>query len=275
VAAIRRAWEDAAIDQRIVTAERFYHERAAGKQQSWRSFVTGQEKGLLPKSWDFRKRNIVIFNSSEDEFSSIGDEWKNPLYTTQVKAVRAIVDDLSAHDGLHVYLRMHPNLAGVDNDSVQDLFAIRADNFTVIPPDSRVSSYELLKACNTVISFGSTVGIEAAFWGKPSILAGKCFYRDLGSVYLPETHEELVRMALSDLPPKDRGGALMYGYYMNTYGRPFKYYKADTLFSGTYRGQSTRAPFLARLTRRLIKAMYLQKSIRFRRLLGHSLRMLS
>jgi len=45
------------------------------------------------------------------------------------------------------------------------------------------------------------MGVEAAYWGKPSILVGRCVYERLGSVYMPTTHEEVVELVRKrDLP---------------------------------------------------------------------------
>lgn len=269
---IRKSWEQASADQRVAVSEQFYLDRAGGKQQSWFSFVASQESGLLPAGWDPEKKNLAIFNSSEDEYAATGDEWKNPLYRTQLDGIRKIVEDLSTQENVHVYLRMHPNLAKVHNESVEGLYRIRANNFTVIPSASKVSTYTLIRASDKVITFGSTVGIESVYWGKPSILAGQSVYSGLGSVYLPGSHEELVQMAISDLKPKDRTGALMYGYYQNTFGRDFKYYKAENLFSGAYKGKSTRPPLVARVIRRLIKGARLEKLSLFNRLFEHYLK---
>lgn len=247
VKAIRESWDHAQVEKKVPIAEKYYHARASGKQQSWFSFVANQEKGCLPRCWDPMKMNLAIFNSSEDEFAAIGDEWKNPLYSSQLDGIRRIVSDLSKHEGVHVYMRMHPNLSGVNNNSVNALHNITSDNFTLIPPESKVSTYELIRCVNKVITFGSSVGIEATFWGKPSILAGNCFYRSLGSVYIPESHEDLIKMSLADLQPKDRTGALMYGYYLQTFGVDFKYFKAEGLFSGTYMGKQIKPTIAVRI----------------------------
>jgi hypothetical protein len=272
---IRESWAKAQVDHRVAVAEQFYLDRAGGKQQSWLSYVTNQENGLLPEGWDPHKKNLAIFNSSEDEFAATGDEWLQNLYATQLVGVNKIVQDLSTRDNVHVYLRMHPNLVDVHNESVEGLYRIRANNFTVIPPESKVSTYALIRASHNVITFGSTVGIEAAFWGKPSILAGQSFYSNLGSVYYPESHEELVQMALSDLQPKDRTGALMYGYYLNTFGRDFKYYKADDLFTGRFKGKTTKPPFIIHVVGRLIGISRLQRLNQFNKLFERYLKGIS
>ena len=75
------------------------------------------------------------------------------------------------------------------------------------------------------------MGVEAVYWEKPSILAGMCFYRELGCTYNPETHVELMEMLGADLEPKDREPAIMFGYYLLNFGIKLK----DTVVSNSGR----------------------------------------
>ena len=237
---IRQQWERAAGDsRRNEIAEGFYLERSKGIVKSWYSFVDRQQEGLLPASWNPAKRNVAIFNSSEDEFVALDAQWNNPLYTDQVEGLQRIVESLEAnHDDIHVYLRIHPNLAGVDNKQSRALYELRREFFEIIPPDDPVSTYALIKHADKVLTFGSTVGIEAVFWGTPSIHAGRSYYQDLEGTYNPGSHEDLITMLKADLPAKDRTAALMYGYYFSTYGIPFKYFQATGVAAGRFKGQT-------------------------------------
>jgi hypothetical protein len=116
------------------------------------------------------------------------------------------------------------------------LYNLKSKNLTIIPPDSQISSYSLLQNCEKVLSFGSTVGIEAVFWGKPSILVGTMYYKDLGGTYNTNNHKEVIDLILARLEPKDKEPALMYGYFMKTFGIPYKYYEAKDFFNGAFKG---------------------------------------
>ena len=237
---IRGQWERAAGDsRRNEIAEEFYLERSKGVVQSWHSYVDRQKEGLLPASWNPAKRNVAIFNSSEDEFVALDAQWNNPLYADQVEGLQRIVESLDGnHDDIHVYLRIHPNLNGVNNKQIRALYDLRRDFFEVIPPDDPVSTYALIEHADKVLTFGSTVGIEAVFWGTPSIHAGRSYYQDLEGTYNPGSHEELITMLKTDLLPKDRTAALVYGYYFRTFGIPFKYVAATGVKSGRFKGQT-------------------------------------
>lgn len=214
----------------------FYHERRKGINQDWKSFTKNQRQNELPSTWDNTKSNIVIFNSSEDEFSAIGDEWNFKLYKNQLEGIRKILESFKFNYNYHFYLRIHPNLIGIKNKSVEGLYALKQDNFTPIPPESLISTYSLMLQSDKIVTFGSTTGVEATFWDKPSILLGPSFYRDLDVTYNPKTHEELVSLITSNLRPKDKEGALMYGSYLYSRGTKFKYYQPNNFVEGTFKG---------------------------------------
>ncbi|MBI4523170.1 MAG: hypothetical protein HY695_05075 [Deltaproteobacteria bacterium] len=236
---IREHWARAVDDpRREQVAAEFFLDREGGVTRSWRSFITQQRAGLLPAGWNPGEKNVVIFSSSEDEFAALDDSWKSPLYNSQVEGIEAILRSLSTNGkGIRLYLRLHPNLSGISNAYMARVFQLKAEFVTLISPDDAVSTYALLKSADTVLSFGSTVGIEAVFWGKPSILAGQSFYRNLGGTYNPQSHEELIELLKADLKPKARDAALMYGYYMNSYGVPYRHFMATGITEGQFKGK--------------------------------------
>lgn len=233
---MQELWDSADSSKRNELGESFYTERAAGKSQGWYSFTDKQQKGLLPENWSDSKRNVVIFNSSEDEFASIGDDWKNELYASQLGAISKIIKDCLKFSDIHFYLRVHPNLSKVDNSEIREIKKLNSPNLTVIEAESPISTYDLLFSCEKILAFGSSVGIEAVYWGKPSIQAGKSYYFDMNATYKPANHEELVEMMEKKLEPMDKTPALIYGHYFKTFGIPYKNYVATNLATGTFKG---------------------------------------
>ncbi len=239
-----KVWAEANITDREQLGRAFYEERRRGVGVSWRSFTAHQQADLLPAGFDSSKVNVVIFNSSEDEFVGLGDEWKNPVYPSQSNGIEKIVTDaLVRYPDRHFYLRMHPNLTNVVNS---DVMAVRRlaqrglPNFTLIEADSKVSSYMLLEVAERVISFGSTMGVEAAYWGKVSIQAGHSYYEGLDATYLVNDHSQLMDLIGASVEPKPQLGALQYGYFARTHGTPFRYWKAADFATGTFMGKSLR-----------------------------------
>jgi len=235
--ALRDAWDRADPTARESVAAKFFEDRARAVKQSWFSFIENQRAGLLPNTWNNDVRNVAIFLSSEDEFAAIGDEWRNPLYPTQLECLRLLATDTCNLAGIRLFVRAHPNLTGLRNTSTVALRHLRGPNLEVVLPESSISTYAMMKHCDRVISFGSTAGIEAVYWGKPSILAGVCRYRNLGATYNPQTHEELMALLVTErLPAKERIGALMYGYYEQTKGERFKYFEGLDVRDGLFKG---------------------------------------
>jgi hypothetical protein len=232
---IKRTWENAkTCKDREYIAGQFFNNARDGISSFWYSYTGEQTDGLLPSDWNESKQNLVIFVSSEDEYVAIGDTHTNPIYTKQNHGIQRIIKSLGEYPKIQIYLRVHPNLKGLDNSQVRFLRSLRSENLTVISAESPISSYSLMRNASKVLTFGSTTGVEAAFWGKPSILAGRSFYQDLGATYNPSSHDELLDMIHSDLPPKPKEGALMYGYYCSTYGTAFSCFRATDFFSGEF-----------------------------------------
>lgn len=252
---IREYWDAAEPNRREQIASQFFNNRRAGLIPNWKSYTKEQQKALLPAGWNPDGRNVAIYVSSEDEFVAIGPDWKNDLYPEgQAAAIRKIAQDMVRLDpAVHLWVRVHPNLKGVDNPFTRDLAKIGGANVTVIPADSPVDTYALLDACEKVVTFGSTMGIEAVFWGKPSVLLGKSFYRLLNACTVPVSHAEAVQAICSMLPRPDRRGALQYGCYEGSFGTPYSVYQAQDPFTGEYRGLFLGREFFEATRRRIRK----------------------
>ena len=100
---------------------------------------------------------------------------------------------------------------------------------TLIDADSEVSTYDLVKAVDLVITFGSSVGIEASFMGTPSIVMGKTPYLILNTCIQPINHNAMIEIIKIfeefGILPWTSNQSYLYGYYMKSYGQTFKYAK--------------------------------------------------
>ena len=169
---------------------------------------------------------IVIFNSSEDEYCAINKEVDDAkLFPSQLIGIRRIVDFCNNLPNLQLFLRVHPNLIGVNYSYHTDLYKIEGNDFHIIPPESSVSSYSLMDSADVIIVFGSTMGIEAAYWGKPVINLAYALYSPLDITYLPKTEKELWDLIEKDnINNKNPENCLKYGfYYMSDKHEHFKH----------------------------------------------------
>ncbi len=183
-------------------------------------YIKKLKRAKLPDNFDKSKKNIAIYISSEDEYESI-DKWTETIYKNQCEGISLILNSIPETE-FHFYVRVHPKLSGVDNSQTKALYSLCFPNLTFIYPDDGIDSYSLMEACEKVITFGSTMGIESSFWGKPSILLGRSTYEELGSCYIAKSHEEAVYLIKQEgLKPLPIKGAIKYGYWENTRGIPY------------------------------------------------------
>lgn len=225
--------------EKLAIATEWFEERSNNHPQSWISYTENQKKDLLPKTLNHQNINVVIFNSSEDEMASI-QGWESPFYKNQNDGIYQILSAFKHISDVKFFLRVHPNLAKVCNSQTRFLNDILSEisNLEIIPSESPISTYALLDACDVVITFGSTVGIEAVYRKKPSILMGRALYEDLGGVILPKSHSNLVDIIHTYLITKEfptvhnsKAAFIKYGFFQKTYGELFEYVRPKNAFS--------------------------------------------
>jgi hypothetical protein len=233
---IRRVWADADPELREAIGAAFYADRVTGTVGNWVSFAGQQAAGLMPEGWRDGVNNIAVFTSSSDENDAVADAIVGNLYSDQYSALERIFEETRDRENVHFWVRIHPRVQQVPDPGAERLMQSRYPHVTVIPAASRVSTYALMRKATRVLTFGSTTGIEATFWGVPSLVGFRAFYDRLGSTYNPSTHEEMIQLLLSEgLPPKDRQGAIIYGYFQKTFGVRFKFFQPNGLFGGSFK----------------------------------------
>ena len=221
-------------------AKQFFELRRTRKSTNWRSFTTTQKTGTLPADFDASKKNITIFNSSVSEYVCIPD-LKPGIFPENIIAIREIARYFQNKPQYHVYLRVHPHLKDkLKNTQMQEIIALKNENipnFTVIMPQEEIDTYTMLDKSDKVITFGSTMGIEATYWGKPSILIGDAYWRELNVAYEPANPQELFELLTTDnLPAKPSQNALQCGLKEITAGIKTKYYVPEGPWTGKFMG---------------------------------------
>lgn len=249
---IREHWNKANKGKAAIQiAKDFFVSKRAGKEQGWTSFkdkmIAGASSSIIA---DARSRTrpaigkvICFFSSSEDEylstegvFETSGFEWQSQ---SQACAALAKAADKNGHS---LIIRNHPHLqykAHADRAKWDNLeFMEEPHKAILIKSNSAVDTYELIDYCDLVVVYGSTVGIEAVFWGKPVIAMSDTLYDEIGaSIYKPLTYNELdALIGCIDNLLVDQNSALLYGYYLSTFGASFQLYKPSTLFRGKFLG---------------------------------------
>lgn len=215
---VENLWNSSELDnaKKENIGKTFFENRRNGIPACDVVYTNKQVSGCLPKGWDNSKRNIVIFNSSEDEYASIGDEYeKLSFYKTQIEGIKSVLELTKDNKDIHFYLRIHPNLSNIKYRYHTDLLSLdkQYENVTIIPGHDKTSSYDLMDKAEKIIVFGSTMGLEAAYWNKPVILLSGAFYYHTNLCYKPHNKEELYSLITSSLLPLDNKEAIKFGFY--------------------------------------------------------------
>jgi hypothetical protein len=243
---IEQAWasEEKTLEEKVSVGASWFDDRLDSKKQSWFSF-TDEQTVDLPASFQPGKTNIVIFNSSEWE-SAGHDDYRLPFYETQNEGLLRIADDLKDCHETQIYLRVHPHLKNRVSSQLSFINELvgRFPNFEVIPAESSVKSYSLMMQADAVLTFGSTVGIEAAYKRIPSILLGRSWYEELEACTKPTDHDDLVhlirtkgfRLTAEEMDRRSKN-ALKYGYYFQTSGLSYELFQQSDIFEMKFREQ--------------------------------------
>lgn len=204
-------------EDKIRIGSSFFQNRRHAKPAGDKIYTCNQKEGLLPSNWDESKRNFVIFNSSEDEYTAIGDEYSSlDFFNSQLEGIKTLLSMSAEHKDIHYYLRIHPNLSEIKYSYHTDLLKLDTefDNITIIPGSDKISTYELMEKSEKVIVFGSTMGLESAFWNKPVINLAGTVYAKSDMCYMPKDMEHLKSLLFDKLQPRDNLFSIQYGYFM-------------------------------------------------------------
>jgi hypothetical protein len=167
-----------------------------------KSFVQDQNKHELPKNWDRKKKNIIFFTSSEDEYISIGEMYDKLRFGSQTEIILKICKLFNNHSDsrYQLWIRSHPNLQEVkwEHNKILNSIENKYKNIHFISADSKISTYQLMENAEKVIVFFSTIAVEAVYANKPCILLGRTFYEDLGFCYIPKNLDDLKRLIFNN-----------------------------------------------------------------------------
>ena len=182
-------------------------------------------------SYNTLPNTFVFFSSSDDEVAAISDSW-NSIWGDQLNCVRELIKYFESHPELYLVIRVHPNQG---NKSKQDKLRWKnlssaARNIKIYSYDSKVNSYELLRKAIGVFTFGSTIGVEAAYLRKPAALLAPARWDQLipheylqTNLQIDEWVQGTVGNLSSDVEHLNEcyEGSLMWAHYMNTAGKPW------------------------------------------------------
>ncbi len=112
------------------------------------------------------------------------------------------------HPELQLLIRVHPaEIRGSLRSrqpiikEISKLFPTLPPNVFIIPPDSKVSTYAVMLQCNTILIYGTKMGVELTSKGIPVIVAGEAWIRNknltLDATSVEDYFQYLDRLPLS------------------------------------------------------------------------------
>ena len=217
----------------------FFEERPKRQLTGWYSMVSGQTQGKLPASWNLEKRNMTIFGSSEGEFVALQDLYEGALFTSQREGYKELLSGcLIKCPDVMFYLRLHPNSKNEKVCWWKDPALLSLKNLEIIEPEDDICSYTLMNASEKILGIGSSICLEATYWGKPSLLLGLTFYSGIDAVYECHSIEEAYELiAQKDLSPKPSENAVKFGAYMRCAGITLPYSQPVNFYTLTFKGK--------------------------------------
>ena len=118
-----------------------------------------------------------------------------PFYENQIEVIANIAKALPVKYKL--FVKDHPLMEKI---GMRDISSYKKINdFPNVELVSKITSEELLKKCSLLITVAGTSGLEAAFYGKPSIVFSDVVFEKLPSVFRVRDFEELpntIKLAL-------------------------------------------------------------------------------
>jgi hypothetical protein len=229
--------------------ESFYHVQQITEQTTSNWFArqkTGSDN-IFAKNFenssdlDLSNNFFVFFSSSDDEVSAISLDWIS-AWGNQLLAVKNLIDFFEKNPSLNLVIRVHPNQKNKSRRDKKNWKSLKskAKNIYIYNFDSEVNSYDLLEQSIGVFTYGSTVGVEAAYLRKPAALMSHSRWDEIiPHRYLKnfsELTEWIYQVSSGQINSLELEsaytGSLMWAHYMSSAGSIWKVVEVKKDFMG-------------------------------------------
>ena len=186
---------------------------------------------------------FVFYTNSDDEAIGFWETWKEN-FMSQKEAIEYLSKWFGNNSQFKFIVRLHPNLLSKPVEIRNEWLGLNLDSKTVlIEPGEKISSSLLMSKAKGVISFGSTIGLEASYHEIPSLVLADCWYDELNAVSkandLAGMLDWIKKVSSGDSSvKKSKEGALVRGYWMEMSGNEFKETQLTELSWGSWRANS-------------------------------------
>ncbi|HIE96559.1 MAG TPA: hypothetical protein EYQ63_06020 [Fuerstia sp.] len=198
------------IADREVAAEYF----ASRRDRSFNKYAAAHKRFEPSRNAEQYRRKVTFFLSSQDECESLGPSWRSP-FRNNVSVIREACQRFPDH---FFTVRFHPNQSSIVGDVIGPYQSLQLDNLQLFYPEDDVDSYQLMEWSDVVVTFASTIAIEACWTGKPVIELGPSYFDHLGISYTPQNTAEFLNLLQTDLQPQSAEAAARFANYeLNDY----------------------------------------------------------
>jgi hypothetical protein len=182
-------------------------------------FTATQQPGKVPSGME-QGGTVVFFTSSSDEMHAVTDHALYGTFATQNDVALALAD-ICRERGLQLLVRLHPHLRFKHPAWRRewDFAELERRGVRVLAPEDPADSYAMVRAAHSVVTTGSTIGLEASYLGVPNAVVGSWVGACLGASAAANTADDLARFsAAPHLPHNARQRALLFGSFYKSGG---------------------------------------------------------
>lgn len=200
-------------------AKDYFVNRALSKYAGDVNFTKAQDRGSVPDGVaETTKKVVAIYPSTEDEFKFIGREWDGKVVESQVDEIDKLASELPA-DAYLLVVKMHPNQVFTAENTIQKYqeLAKKYPHVIVELPLSKKDTYALMRRADFVLTFASTVGIEASYARKPVILIGDSKWSNIEIGHKVYTARDAAQLIKNNIGPTPILGSVIWGNYLRAY----------------------------------------------------------
>jgi hypothetical protein len=146
---------------------------------------------LVQKAARF-KQVVAVFSNVIFDTTQIH---ANVVFTDMFAWLDTLLEVSKAHPETFFVLRAHPDEARPGKSSRESVAmwfeqkAATLSNLSFIPPQERISSYELIRLSKFVLTYNSQIGLEAMLMGIPALGAGQAPFVDYKTVFFERNRE--------------------------------------------------------------------------------------
>jgi hypothetical protein len=206
----------------------YWEKRLTGWDElSGRDWSTHFKSGHVPV--EINKGAILFFCTSQHEVPVLKEfECTDLGFSSQQSAVETLVKACQELN-LQLVIKRHPNSVasdGIDRESLEWEWVKKHAGVIYLEPQSGVDTYSLLKIASAVITYKSSVGVEASALGVPARAMGPAewAFNDECRVWSLESLMDFIKMPT--LLTSDVYRA--WGYLAKTFGQPLELFSDIT-----------------------------------------------